>query len=265
MKKLFLVVAVFLVSTGVFAQQDPPAKKTKKEIRTERIDAMAKLEEEGVITHRKQTVFGGKLTTDGYGAFMEIGRAKSIRRALLFQLEITERKHAKEEKQGHPIFAGSTRPFIYGKINYFYPVKLGVQLQHLLGNKGNKNGVSVSGNIGGGATLGLLRPYLYDDEKDGERTWIGYESADSALYLDGPAYGGPQFGTGWNKLKLTPGLYIKPAVRFDYGRFNEMVNALEVGVIGEFYSKKVPQMIYQKQRQFFFSAYVALMFGKRKQ
>jgi hypothetical protein len=265
MKKLFFCASVLLVSVSVFAQTDPPAKKTKKDARIERIDAMAKLEEEGVITHRRQTVFGGKLTSDGYGGFIEIGRAKSVRKAMLYQLEITEKKHSKEEKQAHQVFGGATRPFIFGKINYFYPIKLGVQMQYLLGNKGNKNGVSVSGNIGGGATLGLLRPYLYDDAKDGERAWIGYESADSAYYLDGPEYGGPQFGTGWSKLKVTPGLYVKPAVRFDYGRFNELVNAIEVGLIGEFYSKKVPQMIYQKQRQFFFSAYVALMFGKRKQ
>ncbi|RYY70310.1 MAG: hypothetical protein EOO13_06970 [Chitinophagaceae bacterium] len=263
MKKLFLFVTSCLAITALSAQTDPPESKTKKEMRKERIDAMAKLEEEGVITLRKHTVFGGKLTSDGYGGFIEIGRARSVKKSMLYQLEITEKKHNKEEKMSNSVFGG-TRPYIFGKINFFYPVKLGVQMQYLLGNKGNKNGVSVTGNLGGGASIGLLRPYLFDDDKNGERTWIGYESADSLLYLDGPAYGGPGFGTGWSKLKVTPGLYVKPAVRFDYGRYNEMVNALEVGVIAEFYSKKVPQMIYQKQRQFFFSAYVAVVFGRRK-
>ena len=232
-------------------------------MRKDRIDAMAKLEEEGVITLRKHTVFGGKLTSDGYGGFIEIGRARSVKKAILFQLEITEKKHSKEDKMSKPDFGGS-RPYIFGKINFFYPVKLGVQMQYLLGNKGNKNGVSVTGNLGGGVSLGLLRPYLFDDVKNGERVWIGYDSPDSLLYLDGPEYGGPGFGTGWNKLKVTPGAYVKPAVRFDYGRYNEMVSAIEVGLIGEFYSKKIPQMIYQKQRQFFFSAYVAVVFGRRK-
>ena len=263
MKKLFLVITGCLAISSLWAQTETPGRKTKKEMRKDRIDAMVKLEEEGVITLRKHTVFGAKLTSDGYGGFIEIGRAQSVNRSLLFQLEITERKHEKEEKQSNSVF-GETRPFIYGKINYFYPVKLGVQLQQLLGNKGNKNGVSITGNLGGGLTLGLLRPYLFDDDVDGERKWVGYESADSLYYLDGPAYGGPGFGTGWNKLKVTPGAYIKPAVRFDYGRYNEMVTAIEVGVMGEFYSKKIPQMIYQKQRQFFFSAYVALVFGRRK-
>jgi hypothetical protein len=65
-------------------------------------------------------------------------------------------------------------------------------------------------------------------------------------------------------LKLTPGLYVKPGLRFDYGRFNDLVSAIEVGVAAEFYSKKVPQMLYNKEKQFFFSAYFALLFGKRK-
>ena len=261
MKKIFLVLTFSLAISSLWAQTETE-RKTKREVRKERIDAMAKLEEEGVITLRKHTVFGGKLTSDGYGGFIEIGRARSVKKAMLFQLEISERKHIREDKIS--LAFGGTRPFIFGKINYFYPVKLGVQMQYLLGNKGNKNGVSITGNIGGGVTLGLLRPYLLDDDKDGERTWIGYDSPDSAYYLNGPTYGGPGFGTGWDKLTVTPGLYLKPAVRFDYGRYNEMVSAIEVGVTGEFYSKEVPQMIYQKQRQFFFSAFVAVIFGRRK-
>ena len=67
-----------------------------------------------------------------------------------------------------------------------------------------------------------------------------------------------------NHLKMTPGLYLKPALRFDYGRYNDLVSAIEVGVTGEFYSKKVPQMLYNKQKQFFFTAYFAVLFGKRK-
>jgi len=261
MKKLFLILIVSIFVIPVFAQQETPKRKSKKEARNERISAMSKLEEEGLITYKKHTAFGGKLTSDGYGAFIEMGRARSVRKALLFQLEITERKHPKEEKQQINF---STTPIIYGKINFFYPVKLGVQYQYLLGNKGNKNGVSITGNLGGGLLMGLLRPYKVDVLVQGERKFVGYNSPDSSLYLNGPIVGGPNFGTGWKDLKVTPGIYIKPAIRFDYGKYNEMINALEVGLIGEFYSKKIPQMIYIEQKQLFVSAYIAVVFGRRK-
>jgi hypothetical protein len=262
MKKVILILISVLSMFSVTAQQEPPKKKSKRDARNERISAMSRLEEEGVITYKKHTAFGGKLTSDGYGIFIEMARARSVRKALLFQVDFAERKHIKEEKQQGPF--STTAPLIYGKINYFYPLKLGVQMQYLLGNKGNKNGVSITGNLGGGVSLGLLRPYLLDVDKQGDRTFVGYESADSSYFLNGPYYGGPNFGTGWKNLKVTPGIYIKPAVRFDYGKFNEMVNAIEVGLTGEFYSKKIPQMIYTKQQQFFFSAYVAVVFGRRK-
>jgi hypothetical protein len=262
MKKLFLgILSVFFIS-AVWAQAEKSEKKSRRDARAERINAMARMEEEGVIGYKKHTIYGAKLTSDGYGGFIEIGRARSVRKALLFQLDIAERKHVKEEKQ--QIYS-NTSPIIYGKINFFYPVKLGVQYQYLLGNKGNKNGISITGNLGGGLSLGLLRPYLIDLDKQGERTYVKYESADSSYFLDQSVHiAGPGFGRGWSDLKVTPGLYLKPAIRFDYGKYNEMVSALEVGLTAEYYTKKIPQMIYIEQKKLFFSAYVSILFGRRK-
>ncbi len=262
MKKILFVLAALSFSFGVLAQEKPNAKKAKKEEKRKRIDALIKQEEEGVIAYKKQSAFAVKLTSDGYGAFFEIGRAKSVKKAILYQIEISERKHQKEEKQTNP--SSPTAPLIYGKLNYFYPVKLGIQQQILLGNKSNKNGVSVSGNLGGGICIGFLRPYEVEVDKAGQKTFVRYDSPDSLLFVNGPYYGGPNFGTGWNHLKITPGIYIKPALRFDYGKLNEIVSALEVGLNAEFYSKKIPQMLRNKQKQFFFSAYMAILFGKRK-
>ncbi len=262
MNRLFLTSIIFCITAAVSAQDNQPQKQSRREERKQKINALAKQEEEGVIAFKKHLIFGGKLSSDGYGIFLEIGRGKSVTKSTLFQLEISERKHPKEEKQSNPFVP--TAPIIYGKQNFFYPIKLGVQQQFLLGNKSNKNGVSVTANIGGGVSIGILRPYQLEVDKDGERTFVQYDSPDSSLFLSGPYYGGPNFGTGWKNLKVTPGIYAKPSFRFDYGRYNELVSALEVGVIGEFYSKKIPQMVFNKQQQFFFSAYVAVMFGQRK-
>ncbi|MEP6675838.1 MAG: hypothetical protein ABJA78_11805 [Ferruginibacter sp.] len=259
MKKLLLFSFISAITFSATAQVD---KRSKKEERRKRIDAMVKQEEEGVLTYKKHTVYGLKLSNDGYGGFFEIGRAKSIRKSTLFQLEIGERKHEKEDKQANSY---SSAPYIYGKQNFFYPIKLGVQQQFLLGNKSNKNGVSVTGNVGGGLIVGLLRPYMVEVVKGNQRVFIAYNSPDSALFLDYQSIvGGPNFGTGWNKLKVTPGVYVKPSLRFDYGRFNEVVSAIETGITAEYYGKKIPQMAFQKQKQFFFSAYVAVLFGRRK-
>lgn len=270
MKQLLILLSLFAFSFSALAQEtQKPKQKSRKEQKRDRINAQIKAEEEGVIAFRKHFAFGVKLTSDGYGISFEKGYSKSVRRATLFQLEIAERKHQKEEKQNRttlgPAGPVQSSPFIFGKINYFYPVKLGVQKQFLLGNKSNKNGVSVTANIGGGLSLGLLRPYELEVEKNGERVFVRYESGDSLFFKD-PAsiLGGPGLGRGWKHLKFTPGLYVKPGLRFDYGRYNDLVAAIEVGLAAEFYSKKIPQMFDNKQKQFFFSAWFAILFGKRK-
>lgn len=265
MKQLFLILVAATLGLPALAQEK---KKTtsKKEQKRQRINALIRQEEDGVIAYKKHFAVGLKLINDGYGLFFEKGKGQSVKKSLLFQLEISERKHSKEEKQNNPL--SPTAPIIYGKLNFFYPIKLGVQQQFLLGNKSNKNGVSVTGNVGGGLCVGLLRPYEVEvTDNNGQRRFVKYDSDDSLLfkfsYAD-PNTSGPSFGTGWNSLKVTPGIYVKPALRFDYGSYNEMVNAIEVGLCGEFYSKKIPQMLYNKQKQFFFSAYFSVMFGKRK-
>ncbi|UEG49313.1 hypothetical protein LK994_11785 [Ferruginibacter lapsinanis] len=261
MRKIFLFFLLFIGTLSVMAQK---TKKERKEERRQRINALIKQDEEGVIAYHKHTVYGLKLTTDGYGLFFETGRARSVKKATLFQFEITERKHPKEEKQSNPYV--STIPYVYGKQNFVYNIKLGVQQQILLGNKSNKNGVSVTANYGGGVNIGLLRPYYVQVISSPTSTeFVKYNSPDSALFLNnGAIIGGPDFGKGWGEIKINPGAYVKAGFRFDYGKFNEMVNAVELGLTAEVYSKKLEQMVYVEQKQFFFGAYVGIMFGRRK-
>jgi hypothetical protein len=259
MRKIIFCIFIISVSFAASAQE------TKKERQAEKRahkNNLVKEEEEGVIAYKKSFVFGAKLINDGYGVFFEVGRASSVKKSMLYQLEISERKNVKEDKQSYPNF--NSVPFIYGKQNFFYPVKLGVQQQILLGNKSNKNGVSVTANYGGGVSLALLRPYYLQVQKGSDYVYVKYNSPDSALFLDGPIVGGPTFGKGWSEITVTPGLYAKTSVRFDYGSYNEIVSAIEVGLTGELYSKKVPILIQNPARQFFFGAFVAICFGKRK-
>jgi hypothetical protein len=95
--------------------------------------------------------------------------------------------------------------------------------------------------------------------------YIKYQSADSAKFLDPSAISaGPGFSKGWSELTVDPGAYLKTALRFDYGSYNEMISALEVGISADYYSKKVPLMVYAAPKQFFFTGYIAIVFGRRK-
>lgn len=135
-------------------------------------------------------------------------------------------------------------------------------MQQVIGGKGNKNGVSVSAIYGGGLSVGLVKPYIIDAaNQQGDIIPSRYPEIIDNEYFEVKAKG---LAGGWNELKVRPGVYAKTALRFDYGRLNETVTAIEVGLSAEFYSSKIPQMLYTKDKQFFFNAYVAILLGRRK-
>ena len=240
-------------------------KRDRKDARRDKVNNLIRQAEEGVLVYSKQSIFGIQAKTNGYGIFYELGRMKSNRKTNIYRIDLTETKSPKEEKQlnGSLIFGN---PYIYGKINYFYPLTLGFGQQYILGQKGNKNGVAVSGIYNAGLAIGLLRPYYInvEDPNGGDRT-IKYSTADSALFLSKSVIsGGGGFGKGWSEIKIKPGVFGKVAMRFDYGRFNETVSGLEIGMMLEAYGSKVPIMLLNKDKRLFFQGYIAILFGRRK-
>ena len=267
MKKLALFVAAIAFTAPLFAQDSTARKKDRRDERREerrrKVNDLIRQEEEGVLVYKKQNIFGVQLRTNGYGFFYEIGRMKSQRNTSIYSIGFSEIKHRKEDKSPNTGFVFGN-PYVYGKINNFYQLQLGFGQQHILGQKGNKNGVAVSMLYSCGLSLGLLRPYYIDVEDNGNSRSIKYTQQDSALFVDGPIFGGSGIGKGWGELKIKPGAFARTALRFDYGRFNEVVSGIEVGLSVEFYSSKIPILLFQDDKQLYFQGHIAILFGRRK-
>lgn len=264
-KKLSLIIIIVSVAITSFAQDKREERKEKKEAKRQKINELVRQAEEGVLIYQKQSIFGIQLRTNGYGGFYELGKMKTTRKTNIYRIDINELKDPKEEKiSGTNAFFDN--PYIYGKINYFYPVTIGFGQQYILGQKGNKNGVAVTAIYNVGLAIGLLRPYYLDvnDPVQGERS-IKFSAEDSALFLDQSAIiSGGDFGKGWDGIKVEPGAFAKFAMRFDYGRYNESVAALEIGVSVEAYASEITLLALQDDKRFFFQGYIAILFGKRK-
>ena len=102
------------------------------------------------------------------------------------------------------------------------------------------------------------------DPVTNEEKFIKYSSADSSLFLGNTILGGGGLSKGWNEMKFAPGLFGRAALRFDYGRFNEAVSGIELGVTAEYFPQKVSILAGPNDRNFFFQGYIALLFGRRK-
>ncbi len=272
--KKLLLMSFILSSVFVSAQQtvkstNTDTKQQKKAERREKINQLIKQEEEGALIYQKQGAFGFKFNTDAWSMFYEHGKYKTINKTSLWWLELGERKHPKEEKvptlnaqQGFLIISS----YIYGKRNNFYYLKAGLGQQTLIGGKGNKNGVAVSAIYGAGFSAGLLKPYYLEivNPSTNKKEEIKYDNNDN-LFLDPTIIlGKGSFGKGFNEIKFVPGAHARAALRFDYGRYNEVLSAMEVGVNAEYYSQTMPILLLNKEKKFFFNAYIALVFGKRK-
>jgi len=264
--KKYILLFFVLANTIVTQAQDSTSngrsdREQRRDDKRQRINAMIKQEEEGVLSYYKQNAFGLQLRTNGYGLFYELGRAKTPRKTNLYMIELTEIKHPKEEKStgGGGFFSN---PIVYGKINNFYQVKLGFGQQYILGQKGNKNGIAVMGIYQGGLSLGLLKPYYIRAGENGGRD-VKYNSPDSTIFLEQPI-SASGFTKGWNELKFEPGIFVKGALRFDFGRFNEQIQAIEIGISADAYSKKIPMIVRNEGERIFIQGHVAILFGRRK-
>ncbi len=271
MKKIFIVVTFLITAFAIHAQNNPPShppssKEDRKSEKRQRINALLKLEEEGDPAFKKQSVFGIKLSTDGYGISYEKGKYKTPRKTFLYQFELNEKKHNKEVKTatGPQNLFGQSNSVVWGKINNFYQFKIGVGQQHLIGGKANKSGVAVSLLYAGGLSLGMAKPYLINVVENPSSPNSPVVRKKFTDTTGGYVIGASGFTYGWNELKIKPGLHAKFAMRFDYGRFNETVSAIEAGLNAEYYFSEVEQLLYNKPKNFFFNAYVTILFGRRK-
>ncbi len=95
MKKLLLLPVGLMITIASLAQNSPvtETKKERKAAKREKNNAIAKLQEEEEPVFNKHSIFGIKLTTDGYGISYEKGIYKKPRRTTVFQLEFNEKKH----------------------------------------------------------------------------------------------------------------------------------------------------------------------------
>lgn len=270
-RKIGFVILLLSVLQASAQRRELSAKELKKAERRERINQLIKQEEEGALIYNKQGIFGIRFNTDGYGIMYEKGKYKTVTKTNLWWLEFGERRHKKEEKLtvGQVVLPGFIigNPFVYGKVNNFFYFKVGFGQQRLIGGKGNKNGVAVSAVYGGGLSAAILKPYYIEveDPLNGQTKQIKYDNTNDAEFLDATGIlGSAGLFKGIGESKFQPGGHLKAGVRFDYGRFNETVSALEVGLSAEYYAQPIKQMLLQDDKKFFWGAYVNVLFGRRK-
>jgi hypothetical protein len=267
--KLFLTFVATTLVFQLFAQDSTSTYQrnvNKKNAKRDRINNMRRMEDEGDLIFNKHNIFGIRLATDGYGISFEKGKFKTPSRTLIYSIELNEKHDQREHHVSETLDGINFSSIVPYKLNNLYELKLAVGQQHLIGGKGNKNGVAVTALYSGGLTAGLLKPYYIDVENSvsGASTRTTFDKLAQDTTSTDIITGASGFTTGWGNLKIKPAVNARQALRFDYGRMNQTVAAVEVGLTEEFFFGKIPLVYLVPQKQFFFNAYVAILFGSRK-
>lgn len=232
-------------------------------------------EERVGIIYNRETTFNMKLTTNrGFVPGMEFGRLRTYYKTTFFHLSVGEIKHHKEQRQSaDPILSRSFRPFIFGKQNNFFAVRAGWGTKRYFSEKAKFKGVAVGMSYSFGPTLGLLKPYYLaicypDPDRPGDCRIFHekYSEENASLFLDenGRIKGASPFTRGFSELGIRPGANFSLAFHMDWGAFDELVKALEIGAMLDVFPTKIPILVGDENKQLFFNFFVNLQLGKRR-
>ena len=238
---------IAVLSTNTYAQRR--AKTEDNE------DSYKKFTSIGITTNTNSGILGGAVLRQS-SALSSTFMGKNQYRYLA--LEIVNVKHPKELSVQD--FSTGAR-LVYGKQNYLFVLRPEYGRELTLFNRHEDEGISISGLVAAGPSLGLEKPYMIQYQ-DGRRTVTA--AYDPVKHASTGIVGAGGFFQGFGLTKIVPGVHIKTALSFELSAFRENVTGLEIGFIAEAFTRKIDIMAYADNRSLYTSGYITLYFGNKK-
>jgi hypothetical protein len=243
-KYIFIVAVALMISASASGQQN------EEEEEDYHMELIA-----GVNFNTNANILGGLMVK--YSRQIKKGRYHSL------GLEIVNVRHRMERGVVSPATGNS---FVFGKLNYLFPVRLQYGREFLLFHPMEEEGVQVNFIVAGGPTLGIVKPYMLEYEYGNFSKVEPYDPNKGRNIL-----GSGGIVSGFEFLKVVPGINIKASVCLGFSQFKGSVTGIEVGGLLEFYTQNIqlmasPSFINPQpySPNSFSSVFVNIFFGMRK-
>jgi hypothetical protein len=223
----------------------------------------------------RETTFNIRLNTQrSFGFGIEWGRLRTYNKTKTLGLYIGELKHPKEQKQNAaPSLKRSLRPYVYGKQNSLFVLHGSWGQKRYFSEKAKQKGVAIGMSYSFGPSLALLKPYYLalnfseTGSPSGRPLFQKYSEQNDSVFLDNTKIlGAGPFTKGFGEISVLPGGNASIAYHMDWGAYDEMVKALEIGLSVDVFARRAPVFVEgtEANQQFFFNFFLNLQFGKRK-
>lgn len=220
--------------------------------------------EEIRILYRSEVSGGLFLHSHGFGANFRYSQNLTSKVKRTFSAELLNMKHPKEKKIQNAL-ERDARGYYYGKLNSLTIFRANIGRQKVIFGKELRGGVQVNYLYAAGVTLGFLKP-IYLEIKDFSRPNVGtikVERYDPAKHNQNDIYGRALFTHGLSEISVIPGGHAKLALNFEYAPDDELLKAMEVGMVMDAFYKTPQIMNVAENNQFWLTFYVNLQFGKK--
>jgi hypothetical protein len=222
--------------------------------------------EEKTTIYDNETSGGIGMHTNGFMGTFRYGKYLTGFTKLVYEIEVANIKHPKEIRSINP-FENDVRGYVFGKLNYFYPLRPSVGFHKTFVPKQSIRGVSIGYILHGGLLLGIAKPvYLnvQEDERGTNNKIIVSRKYDPEVHQQIDIYGRASFLNGFDELKLYPGFFGKFGFHFDYSQRRESIRGIEVGLTTDIFLEEIPLMAFTDNSFYFLNIYVEIFFGSRK-
>jgi hypothetical protein len=219
--------------------------------------SQGEIDTQSKILYRNERTFALTLNTNGYSGDFRYAKRFNEFKKTLYVVEFAYVKDDKEVKVTSTSAQQISGSYVFGKLNAFYTLRLGIGFQKELFQKQDKGGISIRYFYHFGPVIGFLKPIYYEVQTDsGQTIKVKFEQHLLNIQRKAPFY------EGLDELSVVPGVYGKFGFSFEFGKNDKVFNAIETGITADAFIQRIHIMANNNSHWLLFSFYLTYRFGK---
>lgn len=219
------------------------------------------------LIYTKQNSYHVGLNSRGLEGGFRIGKIRNIYTTTQWELGIASIHSLKEIKTINTT-QYNLRPYVYGKLNSVYALRLGYGAEKRIYGKPYWGGVEMRWSYEAGASIALQKPYfyyviVYELAADGTYNEVVAEQTFDHKSQWRDILGRSSFFKGLDALTLSPGIHAKTGFSFDFSKSRTSINAVDIEAQAEYYPLGISIMDSERRKMFFLTFSVSYKWGTR--